>query len=86
MNHLDQLLFEEVKATRRDRVLPQTKTGSPLESGVLRRQIAGSCEDRLRGRSAVEAGPAGNVLLNGMAWFGLNSWNCKDDLRSDCVV
>ena len=62
MNHLDQLLFDDVGATRGDRVLLQAKTGSPLESRDSRRLAAGSCEDKLRGRSAVETDPVGTVL------------------------
>ena len=60
MNYLDQLLFEDAGPARRDRVLPQARTGSPLESGVLRRQV--TREVCGGGRSS------GNCALK---WYGL---------------
>ena len=73
VNHLDQILFDDEGATRREMVLPQAKTGFPLESGILRRLALGV----LRRQNAREvyggARTSGNCALKwyGLVWFEL---------------
>ena len=47
------------------------RQGPHLSPGSCKDRLWGSWEDRLRGRSTVEAGPAGTALWNGMIWLEL---------------
>ena len=82
MNHLNQLLFEDVGPTRRGRVLPQAKTGSPLESGILRRQIAGVLQRQIMGEVRGGGRSSGNCALK---WYGL-VWSELLGLRRRSIV
>ena len=68
MNHLNQLLFKDVGLTRRGRVLPQAKTGPPLMSGILQRQIAGVLRRQITGEVCSGGRSSGNCALK---WYGL---------------
>ena len=66
VNHLDQILFDDVEATRRDRVLPQAKTGSPLEYGILQRLALGVLRRQISGEVYGGARSSGNCALLGL--------------------